>query len=129
MAIVALFGLLLRESDATLRMEESYQKETQARSIAQGRLRFAMEAIRSFHSNVSEDVLFQKPELHNLRAKLLRRPLELYGASPTSRSRRMTALPRTERRSPRFTSSSGCSTTRSARRPRPSSQSTGSWPV
>jgi serine/threonine-protein kinase len=78
------FGFL--EAEARGRIEDSYIKEKQSKAVAQGRLNLALEAVRAYHTEVTEDVLLKTPALKGLRTKLLRWPLEFYkrvGELPT----------------------------------------------
>ena len=53
-------------------------REQQARRQAQARFALALEAIRTFHTGASEDVLLKEPQFGALRAKLLRTALDFY---------------------------------------------------
>ena len=65
--VVALIGL------ATLAA-----REHRARQQAQARFALALEAIQTFHTGASEDLLLKEPQFGALRAKLLRTALDFY---------------------------------------------------
>src|SRR5262249_35686021 len=45
---------------------------------ARGRLRLAMDAVRAYHTGVSEDVLLRQPEMKSIQSRLLQSPLAFY---------------------------------------------------
>jgi serine/threonine-protein kinase len=61
-----------------LRAERNYRNEQQARADAQARLGLALEAIRTYYTGVSEDVLLKEPQMKSLRDKLLKTALDFY---------------------------------------------------
>jgi serine/threonine-protein kinase len=61
-----------------LRAERNYRNEQAARADAQARLGLAQEAIRTYYTGVSEDLLLKEPQMKALRDKLLGTALEFY---------------------------------------------------
>ena len=53
-------------------------REANARRNAQARFELAMDAIRTFHTGVSEDLLLKEVQFEDLRGKLLRGALNFY---------------------------------------------------
>src|SRR5262249_2188625 len=52
--------------------------ERRATERARGRLRLAMDAVREYHTGVTEDVLLRQPEMASIRSRLLGTPLAFY---------------------------------------------------
>ena len=63
---------------ASMRIAEANAGLAEANRQVQARFDLAMEAIRTFHTGVSEDVLLKQKELEELRTKLLRSAREFY---------------------------------------------------
>ena len=61
-----------------LRAERNYRNEQEARTEALARLGLALEAIRTYYTGVSEDVMLKEPQMRSLRDKLLGTALEFY---------------------------------------------------
>jgi serine/threonine-protein kinase len=61
-----------------LRAERNFRSEQAARAEAQARLGLALEAIRTYYTGVSEDVLLKEPQLEALRNRLLGTALDFY---------------------------------------------------
>jgi tetratricopeptide (TPR) repeat protein len=61
-----------------LHAERNLRLEQQARRLAQKRFDLSVEAIRTFHTGVSEDVLLKEPKMKALRDRLLVSALEFY---------------------------------------------------
>ena len=53
------------------RERQLYQNERRARDLAEDQSRLAMDAIRTYHTGVSQDALLRQPELKELRKSLL----------------------------------------------------------
>jgi eukaryotic-like serine/threonine-protein kinase len=71
-ALIGLSGILLVQSHANSDLSAANQRE-------RDRFELAMEAIQTFHTGVSEDVLLKQNEFHELRTKLLRGARDFYG--------------------------------------------------
>lgn len=79
--VVALIGLVTTVSlqdRANRDLRELAKREQQARQQAQARFALALEAIQTFHTGASEDVLLKEPQFEALRVKLLRTALDFY---------------------------------------------------
>src|SRR5262249_45750450 len=55
-----------------------YRNEQAARAEAQARLALAREAIKTYYTGVSEDMLLKEPQMKALRDKLLKSALDFY---------------------------------------------------
>ncbi|HEV3162461.1 MAG TPA: tetratricopeptide repeat protein [Isosphaeraceae bacterium] len=84
-ALIALAVVLAVQSRANRELKLANRRESKANADLrlankreQERFELALEAIRSFHTGVSEDVLLKQKEFEELRTKLLRGALEFY---------------------------------------------------
>ena len=80
--VVGLLGsiiLLVMQTAANRDLRAANAREIAAREQAQAQFLLAMEAIKTFHSGVSEDLLLKEKEFDALRSKLLRGARDFYG--------------------------------------------------
>jgi serine/threonine protein kinase len=70
---------LVREAAARSAAQRANARERAARQHAQAQLAVALDAIRTFHTGVSQEVLLKEPHLVELRNHLLSSALKLYG--------------------------------------------------
>ncbi len=78
MSSIGLAYVAMVQSEARERVEEAFTKQMRARSVAEGRLNLALDAVRAYHNEVSDDILLKRPEFGELRKKLLHWPLTFY---------------------------------------------------
>ena len=69
--LAALVGGAISSTVLWLLAERNYRAEQVARRDANQRYELAMDAIKTFHTGVSEDALLTQPELKELRNRLL----------------------------------------------------------
>jgi serine/threonine-protein kinase len=75
---IALGGLTVAQARANRELSASLDREQSARSEAGEHAGIALRAIDSFYSGVSEDVMLRRPELEDLRRRLLGTALRFY---------------------------------------------------
>jgi tetratricopeptide (TPR) repeat protein len=77
--LLALFVGAITSTALGLRAERNFRNEQAALHDANQRYELAMEAIATFHTGVSEEALLTRPELKDLRNRLLLAASEYYG--------------------------------------------------
>jgi serine/threonine-protein kinase len=77
-AMIGASAVAVVKTAATRQLEASLQREAKANQSAQARFRLALDAVRAYHTGVSEDVLLKEKALESLRTKLLSSSLEFY---------------------------------------------------
>ena len=75
---IALVAGLVSYAVENQRAQRNEHAAVEARGVAEDRLQLAMDAVESYFTGVSEDVLLQQAELEELRAQLLQAPIEFY---------------------------------------------------
>ncbi len=77
-ALVGLAATVTVQGQANRELRAANTREQRARRQAQDQFALALEAIQTFHTGASEDVLLKEPQFGALRAKLLRSALDFY---------------------------------------------------
>ena len=77
-ALIALGGILARESASNRRLRLANAREARAREQAQARFLLARDAVAGYYRGVSEDVLLRRTEFRDLRRSLLKSALDFY---------------------------------------------------
>jgi serine/threonine-protein kinase len=77
-AALGLGALALAEARANRDLAAALERESDARSDAGEQARIAREAIQLFYSGISEDVILRRPELSDLRNRLMGAALQFY---------------------------------------------------
>ncbi len=77
--VIAIVGGSIASTALWLRAERNYRNEQAARQDAQARYLLAMDAIKTFHTGVSEDFLLTQDQFKELRNRLLRSAADFYG--------------------------------------------------
>ena len=70
---------LARETHANTALNEANGQLTKSRAAVEARYRLAMDAIKTFHTGVSEDFLLKEEKFHELRDRLLKSASDFYG--------------------------------------------------
>jgi tetratricopeptide (TPR) repeat protein len=70
--------ILAVQTRANTILRAANEAERLASERARGRLRLAMDAVRTYHTGVSEDVLLRQPEMKSIQSRLLQAPLAFY---------------------------------------------------
>src|SRR4029077_13141192 len=88
--VVGLSAVLAVQSAANARLSESLQRETTAnaelknsKAAIQARYDLAVDAIKTFHTGVSEDFLLRENQFKELRDRLLKSASDFYGKLST----------------------------------------------
>jgi serine/threonine-protein kinase len=76
--VLSLLGGLTVSTTQWLRAERNLIRANRARDVAYDRFELALDAIKSFYTGASEDVILKENRLTGLRRKLLQSPLEFY---------------------------------------------------
>ena len=77
-ALIALGGILARESASNRRLRLANAREARAREQAQARFLLARDAVAGYYRGVSEDVLLRRTEFRDLRRSLLKSAMDFY---------------------------------------------------
>src|SRR5262249_12486035 len=77
-AAAALGTLAVTQARANRELTAALDREANARTEASEQASLARDAIRSFYSGITEDVILRRPELEGLRRQLLRTALSFY---------------------------------------------------
>ena len=70
---------LIRETNANAALNEANGQLTKSRAAVQARYELAMDAIKTFHTGVSEDFLLKEEKFKDLRDRLLKSASDFYG--------------------------------------------------
>ncbi len=70
---------LRRETTANMALNEANGQLTQSRAAVEARYKLAMDAIKTFHTGVSEDFLLKEEKFKELRDRLLKSAADFYG--------------------------------------------------
>jgi serine/threonine-protein kinase len=77
-AVAAMGMILVLQTRANAHLRAANEAERRATERARGRLGLAMDAVRAYHTGVTEDVLLRQPEMKSIQSRLLRTPLAFY---------------------------------------------------
>ncbi len=76
--LAGLMVILAVQADANQKLAFSRRRERDAKELAQAQFRLALDVVKSYHSGVSEEILFREPKFESLRKRLLGSSLSFY---------------------------------------------------